>query len=290
MILEVLLQVSIVFDDIWQEAAKKITNGADGSQDKLVKELQESFEANAKALITRGQRVKNRYWYDPGLIANWRNKGDNSIDIIEVKEPSDLSTQNDHGKYAKKLYTDGGNTKKTPRVTRELSIYAQLSSLGRVIQEMTGMLPRHTNSIEFDSKTGAAANTKLQACKTTRDKLILVVSEWDYNDLKAGAHLIGTATKSLTLDDVASGIRVIAVPGIAPGHMFIGEDIFLIFFMKLKRTGSIFHWREEETQYYTNIWLAVAVFTKMVCGKVILPCKNYCASPEFYNKFSTDIK
>lgn len=71
--------------------------------------------------------------------------------------------------------------------------------------------------------------------------------------------------------------------------MYVGEKIILNFFMQLNRVGSVFHYREEETQYYANFWFAIATFTKMVCGKAIAPCKNYRASPEFYAKFSKDI-
>ena len=52
---------------------------------------------------------------------------------------------------------------------------------------------------------------------------------------------MGTEAKSLKLSDVASGIDIFACPGIAPGHMYVGEKDILNFFIQLSRTGSIFH-------------------------------------------------
>ena len=50
--------------------AKKLTAGADGSQDKILKELQESFHGHCSEVIKRGQRVKNKAWYMPSLVTN----------------------------------------------------------------------------------------------------------------------------------------------------------------------------------------------------------------------------
>lgn len=200
---------------------KKLTAAAANTSQKLLQNYQEDLEPEFKKFQTRAQRIKNFKWYNPVLRANWRNKNENSIDIGKVSEPDDLGDTSD--KFIKKLYTAGGNSKKTPTATRDMCIFAMLSKIRRTITEMTSITPRYTNHVGYDSKTTMTENTELQLCRCDRNDLIIVVSEWDYDDLVAGVTLTGASNKELNLNAIANGIRVIKIAGVPPGFAYIGE-------------------------------------------------------------------
>lgn len=155
-------------------------------------------------MIDRAARIKNRVWYDPALISNYNIKNENEADIIEVKKPTNLGQ--DHKSYCKALYV--GTDKKTPKTTRDQSIYAQLSVLRRVITELTSSYPRYTNSVEFDTDKGLLAADSKQSCRTTANNLIIMLSSWDRFDLTRGVSLTGLASRGLSLEDVTGGIKV----------------------------------------------------------------------------------
>lgn len=267
---------------------KKLTGSAENTSQKLLEKYQEELEPEFKKFQTRAARIKNFKWYDPALRAYWKDKKDNTIDIKEIKEPDDIG--NDQDAFIKKLYTSGGNTKKTPTVTRDMSVFAMLTKIRRTITEMTSTTPSYKNHVGFDSKTAVTENTELQLCRCDRKDLIVVVSEWDYDDLVAGVTLTGSSSKTLNLSSIAEGIKVIRIAGAPPGFAYVGETWILNLFLRLNHSGEVFHWREEEEQYYTNYWFAISTFTDMVCGAVIAPVGNYTAAAEFYEEYAGALK
>ena len=66
---------------------------------------------------------------------------------------------------------------------------------------------------------------------------------------------MGNSSRSLNLQDVAGSIPIVVIEGVPPGFVYVGEDDILSIFVRLNHSGDVFHFREEETQYYTTTGL-----------------------------------
>lgn len=246
----------------------------------LLKAYQEMLHTTAKVVQDETNKFKNYVWYDGEMGAHWMNKADNAVNVSAVAAPNHADLK----AFAKAVYLK--NNTRIPEISREQSLITFLRLIKQTKAELTQLSPSYRNSVLFDQYTAETAQTKKERVRVNESDLVIVMSQYDYADLSGSLTATGqNANLSMSLSEVAGGTPVISLPGIPPGYAYIGDNNILNFLTVLDHSGSVFHWREEETQYYSNFWLNFGMFTQEVGGKVIGAVKNFNAGVPFYNKY-----